>query len=330
MPLTQARQSYKPFEYPKAFEFYLTQRRAHWSVDKLSSMVQDVQNWNSDATESERLVLGQIINGFVQTEFHVLDYWSGCVAKWFPKPEIAMMANTFSHMEAIHAEAYAHLNDTLGLTDYSAFLKDPTVVAKLDRLTELKPKTLSEKAVSLAIFSAFTEGVNLFSSFAVLMNLSRAPWNLFKMVNNIVLWSVKDEDLHSQAGCWLFCQLMAENPKLFNDDLKTKVYDAARLTVQLEDDFIDNAFSLGEIRGLDPKDLKCFIRMRANAKLQDLGLKSNWRNIDKAALERMSWFEMKVNGKVNKDFFDSRPTEYQTVNWKFEEMFGEWIDEDLR
>lgn len=320
--IMRARQEYKPFEYPAAFEFYLAQRRAHWSTDEIA-MSKDIQDWNNNLLESERLVLGQILKSFVQTETHVNEYWSQKVVKWFPKYEIVMMATTFASFEAIHTEAYAYLNDSLGLTDYSAFLQDETAVAKLNRLQEVSGRSKRDIARSLAIFSAFTEGVNLFSSFSILMNLSRAPWNMLKGLNNIVSWSVRDESLHSQAGCWLFNQLIKENPDIWDDELKKDVYDAARLTVKLEDDFIDNAFSLGEIRGLDPKDLKNFIRMRANAKLKDLGLKTNWTNIDKESLDRMEWFDEKVNGRVLRDFFDTKVSEYEKCNFTLDNMFGD-------
>src|SRR5690606_7576446 len=95
-------------------------------------------------------------------------------------------------------------------------------------------------ARSLAIFSAFNEGVNLFSSFAVLISFQQR--NLLKGVGKIIEWSQRDEGLHSTAGCWLFRQFVAEFPDVMTEDLKKDIYDAARLTVQLEDAFIDKAF----------------------------------------------------------------------------------------
>lgn len=318
--LLKRREIYKPFEYPKAFDFWQKQQNAHWLPSEVS-MGEDIKDWNNNLTESERKVIGQILKSFTQTEINVEEYWSNKVTKWFPKPEIQMMANTFSAMESVHIVGYSYLNDSLGLDDYEAFLADSTAVDKLDRLKTVKGNSKKEIAKSLAIFSAFTEGVNLFSSFAILMNLSR--FNLLKGVKNIVEWSIRDESLHSEAGCWLFNQLISENPEIWTDELKNELYEAARITVQLEDNFIDNAFSLGVVRGLDPRDLKQFIRKKANEKLNEIGLKNNWKNIDDDAVKRMDWFE-NLSGGVNfTDFFSTKVTDYSKSNITIDNLFGE-------
>lgn len=318
--LLKERVVYRPFEYQKAYDFWENQQNAHWLPFEVA-MAKDVQDWKHNLTESERLVVGQILKSFTQIEISVNDYWTSKITKWFKKPEICMMASAFGSMETVHTVGYAYLNDSLGLDDYSAFMQDPTAVAKLDRLKEVKGNSKRDIARSLAIFSAFTEGVNLFSSFAVLMNFSR--FNLLEGVETIVSWSVRDESLHSEAGCWLFRTLIEENPDIWDDELKKDIYDAARLAVKLEDDFIDNAFSLGEIRGLDPKDLKNFIRMRANAKLHDLGLKNNWKNIDQESLQRMSWFDDLSGSTAFTDFFAKRVSDYSKCKFTVDNLFGD-------
>lgn len=321
MSIVKKRNTYKPFVYPKAFEYYQQQRRAHWSIDEVS-MAKDVDDWAHELSDGERGVIGEILKSFAQTELHVEEYWARKVTKWFPHPEIAMMAATFSSFEAIHTEGYAHLNDSLGLDDYTAFLADPTAMAKLDRLQETRATSKRDIARSLAIFSAFTEGVNLFSSFAILMGMCRSPWNLLNGVRNIVEWSIRDESLHSEAGCWLFRTLIEENPSLLDDELREEIVEAARLSVKLEDDFIDHAFKGGVIRGLSPSDLKQFIRQRANMKLRELGLKNNWKNICPEAVDRMSWFDEIAGGVNFTDFFAHKVTDYQKSNFNIENLFG--------
>ena len=317
--LTNKREIYKPFEFPEAFKYYKAQQGAFWSADEVA-MAKDIHDWQHELTDSERQVLGQILKSFTQVEISVNDYWRK-VASWFPKPEISMMASSFSFFETIHTEGYAYLNDSLGIDDYSAFLQDETAVAKLDNLKNVDQRSLKGKMQSLAIFSAFNEGVNLFSSFAILMNFSR--FNLMKGLETINAWSARDENLHSEAGCWLFRTLVKENPKLMDKEMKRSIYEAARCTVNLEDNFIDNAFSLGTIRGLDHKDLKNYIRMRANKKLQELGLKTNWKNIDKESLHRMDWFDSMLMGRSTTDFFAKRETEYARCTFTVDNLFGE-------
>ena len=312
------REAYKPFEYNQAYEYYKLQQNAHWLPEEVS-MAKDLNDWQNELTDSEKQVVGQILKSFAQTETHVNEYWSTKVANWFPKHEIKDMAVTFASFESIHAEAYQLLNDTLGLDDFDAFLEDPTAIAKLERLKLAPGKTPREIAKSLAIFSAFTEGVNLFSSFAVLFNFSR--FGLLDGIETLVSWSIRDEDLHSKAGCWLFNQVIAEHPEIWDDELKSQIYDAARLTVQLEDEFIDNAFALGSIRGLKAEDLKAFIRHRCNQKLKEVGLKTNWKNIDIKSLDRMEWFEGATSGLSNTDFFAKTVTDYEKCNYNIENMF---------
>lgn len=323
MSLSQKREFYKPFEYPDAFEFFQQQQQSHWLPTEVP-MAGDVNDWKTSLSEAEKTVVGNVLKGFTQTEIHVEDYWSRKVSKWFPKPEIAMMANTFAGIEAIHIWGYSYLNDSLGLDDYKAFMSDPATMAKLNRLKDVRAVSLEEKAKSLAIFSGFTEGVNLFSSFAILMNFSR--FNKLKGVGQIVAWSIRDESLHSKAGCWLFRTLCAENSHI-REAVEEDVIEAARLTVKLEDDFIDSCFStVQEVNGLTVSDLKQYIRYRANTKLQDLGYSSNWKNIDKDAIKRMEWFDALSSGVEFQDFFAGRSTSYSkgvSSNWSVEDIFGD-------
>jgi len=318
LKITRVREYYKPFEYPKAYDFWEKQQSAHWLPMEVP-MAGDVKDWNNDLTEGEKAVIGQILKSFIQAEIHVEDYWSQKVSAWFPKPEIQMMASAFASMESVHIAAYSYLNDSLGLDDYQAFLEDETAVAKLDRLRDTATRTNRDKAKSLAIFSACTEGVSLFSAFAILMNLSR--FNLLKGLENIIAWSNRDEALHSEAGCWLFNKMVEEDESLLDDDMKNDILEAFRLTIELEDNFIDNAFSLGEIRGLKPEYIKAFIRERANLKLNELGLPINWRNINQDHLKEMAWFNNLDNTFV--DFFAAKVTEYTRSHWHETDLFGE-------
>jgi ribonucleotide reductase beta subunit family protein with ferritin-like domain len=648
--MLKLREVYKPFEYPQAFDFMKLQQNNFWLPSE-ASMTQDKADWKSNITESERNVLGQILKSFIQTEIHVNEYWSSKVSKWFPKPEIQMMSSTFAAFEAIHQEGYDYLNVELDIADYSAFLQDSKALAKLNRLKEVRGNKKEDIARSLAIFSGFTEGVNLYSAFAILANMSRfgymmglkniiawsqrdecltdghevltpdgwvdlkdfdvenmkvaqynpennqidfvkasrkvenfideevinftgknraieqtvtknhriptryipngidkgvrvvtaenfslnshnymllsgelsgdvkklsnferfliaaqadgsisdrytgeicgtrpvnfsfskqrkidrffeivnscnfsykelpispqngnrkeqrsfkvnVPIDLFNSVPDMKLFSwikiehissewirefldevlnwdghrvdnnfslyysssirsnaetvstlchlagmsatlsdqedarseefstmhrvffskqnkkqgkgitkelvqykgmvrcltvptgfflVRNKDcisitgncLHSVAGCWLFREFIKENPEIWTKEFKASVYEAARISVELEDNFIDSVFSLGEIRGLDPKDLKSFIRNQANDKLIELGLKTNWKNLDQNSLEKMAWFGTVSDGISNVDFFSSRVTEYSKVNFTMENMFDE-------
>ena len=208
--ITQERIVYKPFEYPEAHDYWMKQHQAHWLHTEVP-MMSDVNDWKQNLDENEKNIIGTILKGFAQTETVVNDYWTNLVTSWFRKPEIIKMGVTFGAFETIHAEAYSLLNEELGLDNFAEFLEDESTMAKIETLMEVRDShdgtpDWSARAKSLAIFSAFTEGVNLFSSFAILLSFKLR--NLLKGVGQIVEWSIRDESLHSNAGCWLYRQLM--------------------------------------------------------------------------------------------------------------------------
>jgi ribonucleoside-diphosphate reductase beta chain len=317
----QERVVYKPFEYPEAHDYWLKQQQAHWLHTEVP-MMSDINDWKQNLTETEKNIVGSILKGFAQTETIVNDYWSGLVTKWFRKPEVIMMATTFGAFETIHAEAYSLLNETLGLDNFSEFLEDEATMAKIENLMSTRDNfdgedDLQDIAKSLAIFSAFTEGVNLFSSFAILLSFKMR--NKLKGVGQIVEWSIRDESMHSEAGCWLFRTLIKENPHLNTPDLKAAINEAALLSLKLELDFIDKVYELGDLEGCSKDDLVAFIKNRVNTKLGDLGYGSIIDGIDTNALKRMKWFDSLSAGKQHTDFFASRVTNYSKGHLQWDE-----------
>lgn len=323
--LTTPRVVYKPFEYPEAYDYWLKQQQAHWLHTEVP-LANDITDWKQNLSETEKNIIGSILKGFAQTETVVNDYWSGLVTKWFRKPEIIMMATTFGAFETIHAEAYSLLNETLGLDNFSEFLEDETTMAKIQALMDVRDiekANASEIAQSLAVFSAFTEGVNLFSSFAVLLSFKLQ--NKLKGVGQIVEWSIRDESLHSEAGCWLFRTLMEEQPQLKTKELVDSIKEAALLSLKLELNFIDKVFELGDIETISKYDLQNFIKHRVNTKMNDLGLRAAvpLKEIDKEAVKRMKWFDALSSAKQHTDFFAARVTNYSkgTMTWDETSIF---------
>ena len=142
--LLQERVVYKPFEYPKAHDYWLKQHQAHWIHTEVP-MMSDINDWKQNLNETEKNIIGSILKGFAQTETVVNDYWTCLVTKWFRKPEIIAMATTFGAMETIHAEAYSLLNEELGLDDFSEFLEDETTMAKIENLMSVRDSFNDEK-----------------------------------------------------------------------------------------------------------------------------------------------------------------------------------------
>jgi ribonucleoside-diphosphate reductase beta chain len=307
LALLDPRLVYSPFEYPECYQFWLDQQTSHWLHTGIE-LGTDVNDWDLRLTDSEKQVIGRTLKGFVQSEVLIQDYWATKVSRWFKKSEIQMMCVAFASSESIHQASYAYLQETLGLFDFDAFLYEPAAKAKIDRLLTVKGKTRTEIARSLAIFSAFTEGVNLFSSFAILMSFSKR--NLLKGVGKIVEYSCKDEANHSQGGIFLFRTFVEEYPEVMTLELENDIYDAARETVLLEHNFIDQSFAMGEIGGIDSGDLKEYIKYRTNLKLQDLGLKPVYNDLNLEQVRNLDWFTVMTGGSRLQDFFDGKVADY--------------------
>ena len=319
--LFENRIPFKPFEYPEYYnEGWLKQAQAFWLHTEIP-MQGDIKDWNENLQQHEKNLVGNILLGFAQTECAVSDYWTTMVTKWFPKHEIKQMAMMFGSQETIHATAYSYLNETLGLEDFEAFLHEPTIAEKFEFLTATtadwthedlasNPEARKEVARSLAIFSAFAEGVSLYSSFAVLYSFQMR--NMLKGIGQQMKWSVRDESLHSKMGCQLFRHMCEEYPELL-DGVRNSVEMAAALMVQMEEQFIDKMFEQGDLENLKKDDLKNFIRKRANEKLHELGYQSIF-NYNVKLAEELDWFYHLTGGLTHTDFFAVRPTDYSKAN----------------
>ena len=312
-PIFKERIPYKPFEYPEYYtEGWLKQAQAFWLHTEIP-MSGDVKDWNEKLTPEEKNLVGNILLGFAQTECAVSDYWTQKVVSWFPKHEIQQMAMMFGSQETIHAVAYSYLNETLGLENYEAFLHEPATAARFDNLVTYDGDEPVGIGKSLAVFSAFAEGVSLYSAFAVLYSFQLR--NLLKGIGQQMKWSVRDESLHSKMGCKLFRDMCNEIPNL-KDDCEADILKAAEAMVELEENYIDKMFEMGDIENLKSNDLKQFIRKRANEKLVELGYanKGNYFSFDGAAASVLDWFYHLTGGLTHTDFFAIRPTDYSKAN----------------
>jgi len=313
MGLFDKRIPYKPFEYPDYYtEGWLKQAQAFWLHTEIP-MSGDVKDWNEKLTPEEKNLVGNILLGFAQTECAVSDYWTQKVVSWFPKHEIQQMAMMFGSQETIHAVAYSYLNETLGLDDFEAFLHDEATMARFDNLVACDDNDRTGIGRSLAIFSAFAEGVSLYSAFAVLYSFQLR--NLLKGIGQQMKWSVRDESLHSKMGCQLFRHMCEEDIRLL-ESCREDIISAAEAMHDAEMNYIDKMFEMGDIENLKSYDLKQFIKKRLNEKLVELGYAdlSNHFDFDSDAANNLDWFYHLTGGVTHTDFFAIRPTDYSKAN----------------
>lgn len=296
---------YKPFRYPWAYEAWHQQQRIHWLPEEVP-MADDIKDWRHKLTPAERNLLTQIFRFFTQADVEVNNCYMKHYSRVFQPTEIQMMLAAFSNMETVHIAAYAHLLDTIGMPEieYSAFLRYKEMKDKYDYMQDFSVDSPVEIARTLAVFGAFTEGLQLFASFAMLMNFPR--FNKMKGMGQIVTWSVRDESLHTISIIHLFRTFIDENKFIWTENFQRELYLACDTIVDHEDAFIDLAFELGPVEGLTPDDVKAYIRYIADRRLTQLGLNA----IYKVAKNPLPWMDEMLNGVEHANFFEARATEY--------------------
>lgn len=305
MSLLESRVQYKPFSYPWAYDAWLMQQRVHWLPEEVP-LADDVKDWHRTLDNSERNLLTHIFRFFTQADVEVNNCYMKHYTQVFKPTEIQMMLAAFSNIETVHISAYSHLLDTIGMpeTEYSAFLKYQQMKDKYDYMQEFGVETNRDIAMTLAMFGAFTEGLQLFASFAILMNFPRH--NKMKGMGQIVTWSVRDESLHTASIIKLFRTFINENPEIWDEEFQRELYVSCETVLNHEDAFIDLAFEMGSLEGLEAKEVKQYIRYIADRRLLQLGLQPVYR----VEQNPLPWMEEMLNGVEHANFFENRSTEY--------------------
>ena len=302
--LLSERSSFKPFNYPWAYDAWLKHEQSHWLHTEVP-MAEDVKDWKKKLTQKEKDFLTNIFRFFTQGDIDVAGGYVKNYLPYFPQPEVRMMLLGFAAREALHIAAYSHLIETLGLPDttYNQFLEYQEMKDKHDYVLDISSKNGDKQstATHIAVFSAFTEGMQLFSSFIMLLNYPRH--GKMKGMGQIVTWSIVDETQHTEGMIRLFKEYIKENPEIWNDDLKSKLYTIAERMVELEEKFIDLC---GDSDDLTTEELKQYIRYIADRRLISLGLKG----IFKVKKNPLPWVEEMINAPIHGNFFENRVTDY--------------------
>ena len=305
--LLSERSYFKPFNYPWAYDAWLKHEQSHWLHTEVP-MIEDVNDWKKRLKPEEKHFLTNIFRFFTQGDIDVAGGYVKNYLPYFPQPEIRMMLMGFAAREALHVAAYSHLIETLGMpeTTYQEFLEYDSMRSKHDYFMDLSNSngTPESVATNIAAFSAFTEGMQLFSSFIMLLNFPRH--GKMKGMGQIVTWSIVDETQHAEGMIKLFRTYVEENRELWNDELKSQIYTIAEKMVELEDKFIELSFSMGEMEDLTEEDVKKYIRYICDRRLISLGMKG----IFKVKKNPLPWVEEMINAPTHTNFFENRATDY--------------------
>jgi len=322
MSLLEHRTAFKPFKYPWAYEAWQTQQQVHWLPEEVP-LAEDVKDWHSKLSDTERHLLTQIFRFFTQSDIEVNNCYMKHYMQVFQPTEVQMMLSAFSNIETVHIAAYAHLLDTIGMpeVEYSAFMKYAEMKDKYEYMQTFNVKDKENIARTLAGFSAFTEGLQLFASFAMLLNFPR--FNKMKGMGQIIAWSVRDETLHCKSMIKVYNTFIDENKsELDVPKLNSEIQAICAKIVEMEDAFIDLSFGMGPIEGMTPEDVKQYIRYIADLRLTQLNIEPLYY-IEKHPLP---WLSDMLNGVEHANFFETRSTEYSraATKGKWENVFDDF------
>ena len=316
--ITEERTHFKPFTYPWAYDAWLKHEPSHWLHTEVP-MLEDVKDWKKKLTNEEKKFLTHIFRFFTQGDIDVAGGYVRNYLPYFPQPEVRMMLMGFAAREALHIAAYSHLIETLGLPEtlYNDFMEYQAMKEKHEYVMNISAEnsTKENTARHIAVFSAFTEGMQLFSSFIMLLNFPRH--GKMKGMGQIVTWSIVDETQHCDSMIKLFRTFIQENNEIWNDELKSQIYTVAERMVELEDKFIDLAFEMGPMENLTIEEVKKYIRYIADRRLISLGLKG----LFKVKKNPLPWVEEMINAPTHTNFFENRATDYAKGA-----LSGDWGD----
>ena len=314
--LLQGSAAYNVSRYPWAYAYWKKQQQVHWMGEEVP-LGEDIKDWTSDrVTDGERNLLTQIFRFFTQSDVEVSDNYLKRYMPIFQPLEVQMMMAAFTNMETVHIDAYALLLTTIGMpeTEFAAFRDYAEMRDKADYMHSFGVGTVADVSRTLAMFGAFTEGMALFASFAMLLNFPRH--NKMKGMGQIVTWSVRDESLHCEGIIRLFHEWNRETGAM-TPAVRDDILDVCRTMVGLEERFIDLAFGLGAVEGMTPEDIRAYVHYIADWRLTQLRLPTLYGyfkpvdgGYEPVKPHPLPWLVEILNGVEHANFFEQRATEY--------------------
>lgn len=278
--------------------------KGHWGTWEVK-MQQDVEDWKKGRlTTQEKVFISAILRLFTQSDVAVgKDYYDNLIPV-FKNNEVRNMLGSFAGREGTHQRAYALLGDTLGFGEefYEEFLQYKEMADKIHFMEDMSNHSLDDIALSLAK-QVLCEGVCLFATFAMLLNLSR--FGKMPGMSDVNLWSIRDESLHVAGLSLLFRHFVQENPQVVTDAFKKEIYDLAREVIVLEDAFIDLTFNLGSCEGITREEVKQYIRSVCDYRMEQLGFKSQFE-----VENPFPWLDWVTSSNTMENFFESNTTGY--------------------
>ena len=317
-----------PFKYKWAWDKYLAGCANHWMPQEIS-MSRDIATWKdpSGLSEDERLVVKRNLGFFVTADSLAANNIVLGTYRHITAPECRQYLLRQAFEEAIHTHAYQYIVESLGLDEGEIFNayheiasirdKDDFLLPFIETLTDPSFKTGTPDAdqkllKSLIVFACIMEGLFFYVGFAQILALGRQ--NKMTGAAEQYQYILRDESMHCNFGIDLINQIKLENPHLWTQSFREEIHGLISKGVELEYRYAEDTMPRG-VLGLNAPMFKEYLRFIANRRCQQIGLDA----IYERANNPFPWMSEMIDLKKEKNFFETRVTEYQTggaLNWE--------------
>ena len=310
-----------PFKYKWAWEKYLASCANHWMPQEIN-MSRDIALWKdpNGLTEDERRIIRRNLGFFVTADSLAANNIVLGTYRHISAPECRQYLLRQAFEEAIHTHAYQYIVESLGLDEGEVFNayheiaaireKDEFLIPFIDTLTNPAFRTGTLEAdqkllKSLIVFACIMEGLFFYVGFAQILALGRQ--NKMTGAAEQYQYILRDESMHCNFGIDVINQIKLENPQLWTVEFKDEIRGLIKRGVELEYRYAEDTMPRG-VLGLNAPMFKEYLRYVANRRCQQIGLDT----LFSGASNPFPWMSEMIDLKKEKNFFETRVTEYQT------------------
>ncbi len=311
-----------PFKYKWAWEKYLATCANHWMPQEVN-MQRDIELWKSPTglSEDERLIVKRNLGFFVTADSLAANNIVLGTYRQITAPECRQFLLRQAFEEAIHTHAYQYIVESLGLDEGEIFnayhevssikAKDEFLIPFIDTLTnpEFRTGTLENDRKllkSLIVFACIMEGIFFYVGFVQILALGRQ--NKMTGAAEQYQYILRDESMHCNFGIDLINTIKLENPELWTEDFKAELIELFHKGVELEYAYAEDTMPRG-VLGLNAGMFKEYLRFICNRRTTQIGLPELYPN---QTNNPFPWMSEMIDLKKEKNFFETRVTEYQS------------------
>ena len=310
-----------PFKYNWAWDKYLAGCANHWMPQEIN-MTRDIATWKDPAglTDDERLIVKRNLGFFVTADSLAANNIVLGTYRHITAPECRQYLLRQAFEEAIHTHAYQYVVESLGLDESEIFNayneiksirdKDQFLIPFIEVLSDPNFKTGTSEADrdflrSLIVFACIMEGLFFYVGFVQILALGRQ--NKMMGAAEQYQYILRDESMHCNFGIDMINQIKQENPHLWTEEFKKDIQGLMKKGVELEYRYAEDTMPRG-VLGLNAPMFKEYLRYVANRRCQQIGIDMLYEN----ANNPFPWMSEMIDLKKEKNFFETRVTEYQT------------------